>query len=395
MLERQVVATGIGVVSPMDHGQGIDVFWSGLCNGNNAITSIKLFDVQGHSCQVGGQIIGFNGHSRCKDLFESACRQALEDSGLDTKAEENIGIYFGTILGGIDSGQRYMDKALFQDKSKDSSLLRDYTLHSIPADIAKKWHLTGPNLCVNTACSSSGDAIALAANEIKTGRADIMLVGGADILSEFMFRGFSALQALTKEGLVRPFDKNRTGLAISEGAGVIILEELNHAKLRQAKVYGELLGFASTIDAYHLIRPHKDGKGLSQAISVALQNAGITHKQVDYINAHGTGTIFNDASETKAIKLSFGKNAKNIKISSIKSMIGHTMGASSIIEIICCLKVMEYNVIPPTINYETPDPECDLDYVPNVCCNKEVNVAMSLSAGFGGQNNALIFKSSR
>lgn len=400
MLQREVVITGLGVVTPMDNGQGVDSFWEGLCNAKNMIKPIKLFNVEGCKCQVGGEISGFekfikdsslsNGN-RCTQLFALASQQAIEDSALKIDSE-TAGVSFGSILGGIDSGQRYMEKAFFLNGIKDSSLLKDYSLHSIPAYIAKKWNLKGPNLCVNTACSSSSDAIGLALNEIKNGRVDVMVAGGADILSEFIFRGFSALHALTEDGFVKPFDKYRTGLALSEGAGAVILEEINHARLRNAKIYCRVIGFSSIIDAYNLVRPHKDGSGLSNAIDTALTEAGIEPEDVDYINAHGTGTVYNDLSETKAIKLSFGKIAKRIKISSIKSMIGHTMGASSVIEAVCCVKVLHDYVIPPTINYDVPDPDCDLNYTPNVACKAKVNIAMSLSAGFGGQNSVLIFK---
>lgn len=398
MAEKEVVITGLGVVTPMDHGRGVDVFWKGLRDARNAIRPIQSFDVRGYNCQVGGEISGFekflkdsslSNHSRCTRMFALASQQAFEDSGLKIDSEP-VGVSFGSILGGIDSGQRYMDRAFFHDGLKDASLLEDYSLHSIPACIARRRNLKGPNFCICTACSSSADALGLALNEIRSGRVHVMLAGGADMLSEFMFRGFSALEALTKDSLVRPFDKQRTGLAVSEGAGALIMEEMNHAQSRNAKIYCKVMGFGSIIDAYHLVKPHEEGLGLARAINTALTEAGIEAGDVDYINAHGTGTVYNDLAETKAVKLSFGKEAEYVKISSIKSMIGHTMGASSVIEAICCVKVMQDNIIPPTINYEVPDPDCDLDYVPNVAFKAEVNISMSLSAGFGGQNTALI-----
>lgn len=399
-MQRDVVVTGMGVVTPMDKGQGVDVFWEGLCSAKNAIKPIKSFKVKGYKCKVGGETSGFESFlkdktladsDRCTKLFALACQQALEDSGLKIDSEVT-GVAFGSILGGIDSGQRYMDEVFFQGKTKNGSLLREYSLHSIPTLIAEKYSLAGPNFCVCTACSSSADAIGLAINEIRKGRADVMLAGGADIFSEFMFRGFSALDALTKDGVVRPFDRNRTGLAVSEGAGVLILEDMEHARLRNAKSYCKIIGFGSVVDAQHLVRPHKEGLGLSKAIDVAMLEAGIGYEKVDYINAHGTGTVYNDLAETKAIKLSFKENSKDVKISSIKSMIGHTMGASSVIEAICCIKVMQESKVPPTINYETPDPECDLNHILNVACEARVNISMSLSAGFGGQNSVLIFE---
>lgn len=365
--------TGLGVVTPIDCGKGINVFWKGLCNGTNIIKPIKSFNTDGHKCNVGGEITGFETDDRCARIFSLACEQAIVDSGIAFRSELS-GISFGSILAGIGS----------RDK--------DYFVGYISRVVAERWNLRGPNICVNTACSSGADAVGLAFNEILSGRINVMVTGAADLLSEFAFQGFSALDALTKDGLVRPFDKNRSGLALSEGAGALILEEKAHAQKRSAKIYAELKGFASYSDAYHLVRPQPEGEGLSMAISQAIANAGINLKDVDSINAHGTGTTYNDAIETKAIKRAFGKFASGIKITSIKSMIGHALGASSVIEIISCIKAMESNTIPPTINYQTPDPECDLDYVFNKACKKDIRLSMSLSAGFGGQNTAILFK---
>jgi 3-oxoacyl-(acyl-carrier-protein) synthase len=262
----------------------------------------------------------------------------------------------------------------------------------VAAYAAEFWRFNGPNICVNTACSSGADAIALGAQEIRSGRADVMVCGAADVLSEFVFRGFSALDALTKDGFVRPFDKNRSGMALSEGSGVVIIEEKFHAQKRGAKVYGRLSGYSSTSDAYHLVRPAKNGEGLARAITLALEEAYVTPQDVGYISAHGTGTFHNDLSETNAVKTAFGDYAGKVNISSIKSMIGHSMAASSAIEAVVCLKAMQEKMIPPTINYHTPDPECDLDFTPNNSVRKEINTAISLSAGFGGQNAVLVFR---
>jgi len=396
---REVAITGLGIVTPIDCGKGVGVFWDGLCKGSDMIKPIRSFSVEGHKCGVGGRITGFeellddswsNGHDRCTQFFALACSQALEDSQIHLDSE-NIGVSFGTILGGIESGEKYMEDVFFQKKCKNRILLKNYSLHSIPANIAERWLLKGPNICVTTACSSGADSIGLAFHEIQHGRADIMLAGGADVLSEFAFRGFSALDALTKDGAVRPFDKKRSGLALGEGAGVIVLEEMEHAQLRGAKIYCKLAGVGSSGDAYHIVRPHNEGEGLSRAINNALEESRVKVEDVGYISAHGTGTLYNDLMETKAIKRSFGEEAHRIKVSSIKSMLGHALGASPTIEAISCIKVMQTGMIPPTVNYEIPDPECDLDYVPNRACEKEVKASLSLSAGFGGQNAALIF----
>ncbi len=363
--------TGLGVVTPLDCGKGIDIFWKGLCSGTNVIKPIKSFNTDGHKCNVGGEIPGFVTDDRCAKIFSLACEQAVADSGIAFRSEI-MGISFGSILAGIGS------------KGKD------YFSNYASTVVAERWNLRGPNICLNTACSSGADAVGLAFNEILIGRVDVMIAGAADLFSEFAFQGFSALDALTKDGLVRPFDKNRTGLALSEGAGALILEEKAHARKRSAKIYAELKGFASGSDAYHLVRPHPEGEGLSMVISQAIANAGINLNEVDFINAHGTGTTYNDAMETKAIKRAFGKFASAIKITSIKSMIGHALGASSVIEIISSIKAMESNTIPPTINYQTPDPECGLDYVFNQACKKDIRSSLCLSAGFGGQNSAIL-----
>lgn len=370
-MPRDVVITGLGVVTPIDCGKGIEAFWKGLCGGINAIKPITSFNTDGHKCNVGGEIAGFERGNRCTKIFSLACEQAIVDSGISFSSEM-AGISFGSILAGI------------------GHIGEDYFPNYISGTVAESWNLRGPNICVNTACSSGADAVGLAFDEILTGRINVMVAGAADLLSEFAFQGFSALGALTKDGLVRPFDKNRTGLALSEGAGAVVLEEKVHAQKRSAKIYAELKGFSSCSDAYHLVRPQPGGEGLSISISQAIANSGINLRDVDLINAHGTGTTYNDAIETKAIKRVFGKFASGIKITSIKSMIGHALGASSIIEIISCIKAMESNTIPPMINYQTSDPECDLDYVFNKACRKDVKLSMSLSAGFGGQNSAIL-----
>lgn len=398
--DREVVVTGLGVVTPLDCGKGVGVFWDELCKGENAIKPIRSFNVSGHKCNVAGEISGFQTHlndsffkehGRCMKFFALACKEALEDSKINIGLE-NIGVSFGSILGDIEFVEKYLE-SIYSDKRNDAhNLLKDYSVHSIPAYVANRWQLSGPNISINTACSSGADAIGLAFNEIKNGRVDIMFAGGADVFSEFAFQGFSALDALTKDGLVRPFDRERTGLALSEGSGAIVLEEKEHAQKRKAKIYAKLIGFSSGSDAYNLVKPHQEGEGLSMAINKALAQAGIKPDDVDYINAHGTGTIYNDSIETKAIKRSFGKKAYGIKVSSIKSMIGHALGASAVIEAISCVKALSSGIIPPTINYETPDPECDLDYVVHKACKKEIKISLSLSAGFGGQNGAILLE---
>jgi len=398
---NEVVVTGVGVVTPLECGSGMQDFWDKLCSGINSIKPIRGFDVRGNKCDVGGEISGFETfldydlskeYDRCAKLFMLASQYALNDAGAEQELVKSMGVVIGTILGGIGSGEQYLNEKLFLSKKGNSSLLKQYCLHTIADSIKKMLSLRGSAISINTACCSGADAIRIAAAQVRSGRARIVLAGGADVLSEFAFRGFSSLNALTTDGKVRPFDKKRTGLALSEGAGAVILEEKNHARKRGAKIYCELVAAGSSMDAYHMVRPHKDGEGLSRAIQIALTNTEGTTGSVDYICAHGTGTQYNDNMETKAIKHAFRENVSTIKISSIKSMIGHMLGAASAVEAISCIKAIETSTIPPTINYEEADPGCDLQYVFNTAIKKDIKTCMSLSAGFGGQNTVLIFR---
>jgi len=398
---KEIVITGIGVVTPLECGKGVDSFWHELCSGVNAIKPIQRFDVKGHKCGVGAEIFGFEqflkesggqDYDRCIKFFALACQQALQNASATQLLTQSMGVAIGTILGSIDSGEKYMNSRFFLSQKGEQGFLRQYCLHSIADFIVKKYSLQGPAISIDTACCSGADAIRSAATQIRNGRVPMMLAGGVDILSEFVFRGFSALNALTTDGKVRPFDKRRTGLALGEGAGVVVLEEKAHALKRGAKIYCKLAASGSSADAYHIVRPHKEGEGLSRAINMALSQIEGVINRIDFICAHGTGTLYNDSIETKAIKRVFEKKSYGIKVSSIKSMIGHTLGAASAIEAISCIKAIEHNVIPPTINYEGPDPECDLQYVVNTACKQNVDTCISLSAGFGGQNTALVFK---
>jgi 3-oxoacyl-(acyl-carrier-protein) synthase len=396
---KEVVITGAGVVTPLECGKGIQAFWKKLCDGTNAVRPIKRFDVRGHKCGVGAEVFDFEPllddrwqeNDRCAKLFALACQYALQDAKVIKPLLRSAGVAVGTILGGISSGEQYMNERFFLFKKGLKRLLKQYCLHTIADSVAKSFSLQGPVISINTACCSGADAIRSAAAQIQNGRTTIMLAGGVDVLSEFVFRGFSALNALTTDGKVRPFDKGRTGLALGEGAGVVILEEKGHAYARRAKIYCRLAGAGSSADAFHMVRPQKEGEGLSRAISAALLQVKGKTDAVDYICAHGTGTLYNDIMEAKAIKRVFAQKAYSIKINSIKSMIGHTLGASSAIEAINCIKSIESNTIAPTINFQERDPECDLQYVVNTACEHNINMCISLSAGFGGQNTALVF----
>ncbi|MBI3398275.1 MAG: beta-ketoacyl-[acyl-carrier-protein] synthase family protein [Deltaproteobacteria bacterium] len=382
-MNRQVVVTGIGVISPLESGKGLEVFWQELVAGKNAIKEINSFDAKGYECKIAGEVEDFKDSEadRWIRFLDSAFKQAMEDANIDANAA-SFGLCVGTVLGGILAGQEAW-------KNGKQEMPETYSLFSGEHYLTNKYNIKGPVMSISTACASGTDAIGIAYRNILWGKADVMIAGGIDILSEFAFAGFNSLKALTKDR-VRPFDKNRDGLAIGEGAAFLVLEEFGTAQKRGAKIYGRISGYASRADANHLTGPDKEGKGLASAMKAALNEAGIS--RVDYINAHGTGTAYNDAMETKAIKLAFGKSAYNIPVSSIKSMLGHSFGAAGAIEAAACLLAIRDEIIPPTINYQEKDPECDLDYVPNIARKADIKSVISLSAGFGGQNAALLFE---
>ena len=381
-MSRQVVVTGIGIISPLESGDGLEMFWKELLKGKDAIKEVKSFDTGRYECKIAGEVKRFEhtGTERWINFLDFAFKEALADAGVDAGAG-GFGLYIGTVLGGILAGQKAW-------KENKPTLPEEYHFYSGERYLTDKYGIKGPVLTVSTACASGTDAIGMAYRNILWGKADVMAAGGADTLSEFAFCGFNNLKALTKTK-VRPFDKNRDGLALGEGAAFLVLEEADAAKKRGALVYGRITGYASRADAHHMTGPDKEGRGLASAIKAALKEAGIS--KPDYINAHGTGTIYNDAMETKAIKLAFGNPAYEIPVSSIKSMIGHSFGAGGAIEAATCLLAIKNGAIPPTINYQKKDPECDLDYVPNTARKADIKTAISLSAGFGGQNAALLF----
>ncbi|MBI5562850.1 MAG: beta-ketoacyl-[acyl-carrier-protein] synthase family protein [Deltaproteobacteria bacterium] len=377
---RSVVATGIGIITPMDSGAGLAVFWDGITSGRDTIKEVSAFSCAPYpthaACEAGAPVSG----PRWLAFLDRAMRDALDDSGVDP-GSANLGLYLGTVLGGIIEGQKAWADSIEAPPS--------YYLHGGVDYLRERYGIAGRAATVSTACASGTDAIGMARRSILWGETDVAIAGGADAFSEFAFSGFSALRALTK-GRVRPFDKGRDGLALSEGACLLVLEEEQAAMRRGARIYGRIAGYASRADGRHLSAPDREGRGLASAILAALKEGGITAP--DYINAHGTGTIYNDAMETRAIKLAFGMAAYDIPVSSIKSMIGHSFGAGGAIEAAACLLALKNGVMPPTINYQERDPECDLDYVPNSARKGDIKTAVSLSAGFGGQNSALIFE---
>lgn len=396
-----VVVTGMGVLTPIGD---MSVFARHLHAGKDGIDEVKSFDVGPYKFKTGGEIKEFVPENyfslrelrrtdRATQMMYFAGDEAIMTAGLDfaNVKKHRCGVCIGTTLGGMLSGESYYRALRVRENRTYASLLLDQPLYTATEKLAKRYGFTGPNNVISTACSASAHALGYGFELIRNGRCDLMVVGGVDTLSQLTYAGFGILKAITRDK-IRPFDKKRSGLVLGEGAGVLVLENFAHAKERGAFVYGELAGYGKSSDAHHMTAPEKDGAGASLSMRQAMHMAEVECEDIDYINAHGTGTILNDATETLAVKKVFGDRAYEIPISSTKSMIGHSLGASGAIEAIVCLMAMLHNFVPPTINYHTPDPECDLDYVPNVSRNKHVKVALSNSFGFGGNNASLVFK---
>lgn len=409
-MNRRVVITGLGVITPNGIGKG--EFWKTITEGRSAIKKITRFDISRFRSQIGGEISNFDPEKFMKpqlvkrtDRFAqfaiAATQLALEDAGLTRKevTKLNPGIIIGTAVGGFGFAEEQYE--IFRQKGlrRINPFLAGAvfpTAASVQVAITFKLH--GPCYTVCAGCASGALAIANAFQMIRNGQVDMMITGGVDApLTPLVFGSFDILSSISErndepEKAMRPFDKKRDGTVISEGAGIVVLEERQEAIQRGAHIYAEIYGTGITNDGYHITRPSLSGKYAIAAIRRALEDSYIEPEEVDYINAHGSSTPYNDSIETYAIKQIFGSRAYQIPISSIKSVIGHTQGAGGAIEAVACCLTLQRNILPPTINYEFPDPECDLDYVPNKAREKEVNVAMSNSFGFGGSNVILVFK---
>jgi len=411
MRQRRVVITGLGALTPL--GRSVTEYWDGLIHGRSGIRKITLFDASDLPCQIAGEVPDFDPNdymdrksarrmSRATQLAFAAARQAVEDSGLTSPMAEpeRTGVLIATAVGGLDHLSIAM--GILQDKGFDRMppLLLPHGIPNIPAFvIAQEYQCLGPNNTITTACAAGTQAIGEAAEWIWRGAADVVICGGTEALvMRLGIGGFSAMRALPvnyneqPESASRPFDARREGFVLSEGAAMLILETLEHAQARGAHIYAEVIGHASASDAYDLAALQPDGLGATRVMQWALQNAETRPEEVDYINAHGTSTPLNDRTETLAIKKVFQGNANGLAVSSTKSMIGHAMGASGALEAIVCALVIQYGHIPPTINYEYPDPECDLFYVPNQAISRQVQVTLSNSFGLGGQNACLVLK---
>ena len=408
---RKIVVTGMGVVTPL--GSTLEAYWRRLINGESGIGKITRFDATAYATQIAGEVCEFNPdefaskkEQRRMDPFSlyglAAAKMAASDSGLDFSAEngERCGVILGTGIGGLDILQAQMRVLMEKGPRRFSPFMIPQMITNIlSGQVAIEFGLQGPNFCVTSACATATHSIGEAMRIIRQNEADIMFAGGAESsVTEMGIGGFNAMRALSTrndepERASRPFDAERDGFVPSEGAGVLVLEEYEHAKARGARIYCELAGYGRTCDAYHITAPSETGAQAARGMSLAIEDAGVNPEDVDYVNAHGTSTSLNDKTETKAIKLALGEEAaRRVNISSTKSMTGHLLGAAGAIEAVACVFAMQHGVVPPTINQDNPDPECDLDYTANVAREVPVKVAISNSLGFGGHNATLCVK---
>lgn len=406
----RVVVTGLGGVTPL--GTGVENFWPRMLRGENAIARITHLDPSEFTTQIAGEVKDFNPEdwldkkeARRIDRFiafsVAAATMALADSGLKAEGElaEQVGVLIGSGIGGLTFLGEQFRKQIEHGPSKVSPFLVPYMIPDMASGYTSIVHkLKGPNTCVVTACATGSNAIGDAYHIIKRGDAVAMLAGGTEApINEIGMSGFCAARAMTgrnddPEHASRPFDLNRDGFIIAEGAGVLVLEDYEFAKARGAKMLAEIVGYGQSGDAFHITQPDPDADGATRAMKMALRTAGLKPEDVDYINAHGTSTPYNDRLETQAIKQAFGEAAPSIPVSSTKSMIGHSLGAAGAIEALVCILAMRDGILPPTINYETPDPNCDLDYIPNEARKAQASVCLSNSFGFGGHNVSLIIR---
>jgi 3-oxoacyl-[acyl-carrier-protein] synthase II len=411
-MRRRVVVTGLGVVSPV--GLNVKDFWTNLVAGKSGVDNITYFDTKDFDTKFAAELKGFDPLnfmdrklSQRVDPFTqyalAASEEAIKDSGLNLEKIdlEKAGVVYGSGIGGMWTYNNQQNNLFKRDGNPDR--ISPFFIPMLIADIAAgrismQYGLKGPNYATISACTTSAHSITDSVMLIERGDADVMVTGGSEaVICPMGVGGFNAMKALSTRNdapqkASRPFEKNRDGFVMGEGGATLILEELEFAKSRGAKIYGEVTGFGITADAFHITEPAPEGEGVARAIKLAIQNSNMTINDIDVINAHGTSTYYNDKNETLAIKNVFGKRAYDIPVHSIKSMIGHLLGAAGAIEAIASLLTIRDGVIPPTINYEEKDPDCDLNYVVNISMKKEVNTVLSENSGFGGHNTALVFK---
>jgi 3-oxoacyl-[acyl-carrier-protein] synthase II len=406
---RRVVVTGLGAVTSIGHK--VDDFWASLLAGKSGVDRLTHFDATNFACQIGAEVRGWEAaehmdpkEARRNDRYTHfgfvAAKQAVADAGLEMAKEDGdrVGVIIGSGIGGMHTYETQLKVLMERGPRKVSP----FTIPSLIGNmcsglVAIEYGARGPNFGIVSACATGTHALGEAWHAIRRGEADVMIAGGSEAaITPFSYASFCAMKAMSTRNdepqkASRPFDRNRDGFVMGEGSGILILESLEHAQARGARIYCELKGYAATCDAFHITQPDPEGKGLSLAMKRALESAALRPEQIDYINAHGTSTPYNDKFETMAIKRVFGAHARQLAISSTKSMTGHLLGAAGGIESVIAVKTIATGMIAPTINLDDPDPECDLDYVPNVARPARVQAALSNNLGFGGQNATVVF----
>jgi len=410
MNKKRIVITGIGAITPI--GLTVKDFTESLKQGKSGASLIDAFDTTDFTAKFAGNVKNFNPENyidkkktrrmaRFNQFGVAAAREAIADSGLDLTKEDlsRIGVVTGTGIGGMEILEREHTSLMEKGPRRVSPFLIPMLItNMLPGEIAIEYGFTGPNYTVTSACASSNNAMGEALRLLRYGDADVIVTGGAEAtITPISIAGFCSSKALSTRNddiltASRPFDKDRDGFMMGEGAGILVFETLEHALKRNAKIYAEFLGYGASDDAYHMTAPHPEAKGAIAAMEAAIKDASISKDEIDYINAHGTSTAMNDKTETLAIKKVFGDKAYKIPVSSTKSMTGHLLGAAGAVEAIAIIACMQNGFIHPTINYKTPDPDCDLDYVPNVARQQQINCALSSSLGFGGHNAVVILK---
>ncbi len=408
-MDRRVVITGLGAITPI--GNNVEDFWNGIKEGKCGIDTITAFDVSNFKVKLAAEVKNYNPEefldkraSRRLDKFAQfaiiAAREAMKDSGINKENTdmERVGVFIGSGMGGLDTIEKENKVCFEKGYDRISPMYIPMVISNMAAgNVAIDLGLRGESFSIATACASATHSIGEAYRAIKHGYQDVIFTGGTEAsITPTGIAGFTNIKALSQaEDKTRasiPFDKERSGFVMGEGAGVIVLEELEHAKKRGAKIYAELVGYGASSDAYHITSPAPDGEGGARAMKNAISDAHIEAKDIDYINAHGTSTHLNDACETQAIKTALGEKSKTVMVSSTKGHTGHLLGAAGAVEAIACIKAIEDEFVPATINYKVPDEECDLDIVPNEGRKQKINFAMSNSLGFGGHNSSIIFK---
>ncbi len=408
--QKRVVVTGMGVVASLGHN--VNDFWASIVAGKCGIDKVTLFDAKDYSCQIGAEVRGWDPaqHMDPKEVRRNdrythfgfcAAKQAITDAKLDMTKEDadRVGVIIGSGIGGMWTIENQHKVLMERGPRKVSPFMIPALISTMCSGlVAIELGARGPNFSVVSACATATHAIGESFRMIRSGEADVMVCGGAEAaITPLAYAGFCSMKAMSTNNenpqkSSRPFDLNRDGFIMGEGGAILVIESLEHALARGARIYCELAGYAATCDAYHITSPDPEGKGLAQSMIKAMRDANIEPHQVDYINAHGTSTPYNDKFETIAIKKIFGDHARKVNISSTKSMTGHLLGAAGSIEAIISVKAIETGIVPPTINYETPDPECDLDYTPNVKREAKIDTVLTDNLGFGGHNAALVFK---